>query len=151
MRIALLAAWAAVALAASPARAADPAEGDWMIDDSARVHIGPCVDHPDRLCGVFVWMKDPNDETGRPARDVHNPDPQLRGRTLLGMPFMREFHRVDTGRWERGRIYNPDNGKSYTSRMHYRDDGTLKVEGCLLVFCGGQVWRRAPAGAAASR
>src|SRR5215472_8524851 len=95
----LVAAWAALAFAAGPAFAADPAEGDWMIDDSARVHIAPCPDHADRLCGVLAWLKDPNGDDGHLSRDSKNPNPALRHRTILGLPFIYDMKRVDSGRW----------------------------------------------------
>jgi uncharacterized protein (DUF2147 family) len=140
MRLAALA--AALMMAAGPAFAADPAEGDWMIDDSARVHIAPCPDHSDRLCGTLAWLKDPNDDAGRPSRDTKNPNPALRSRTILGLPFIVGLKRVDTGHWSGGTVYNPDSGATYGAKMHIHADGALKFEGCLLVFCGARTWHR---------
>jgi uncharacterized protein (DUF2147 family) len=148
MRLAALA--AATMLAAGPALAADPAEGDWMIDDSARVHVAPCPEHSDRLCGTLAWLKDPYDDKGGLSRDTKNPNPALRNRTLLGLPFIRDLKRVETGRWAGGKIYNPDNGMTYGAGMHTHADGTLKFEGCILVFCGARTWRRPETAARAS-
>jgi uncharacterized protein (DUF2147 family) len=142
MRKALLAAGAAFALLAGPAFAADPAEGDWMIDDSARVHVAPCPGRADRLCGTLAWLKDPNGSDGQLSRDTKNPNPALRSRTILGLPFIYDLKRVDTGRWAGGKIYNPDNGTTYSAKMHTHADGTLKFEGCVLVFCGARTWHR---------
>ena len=151
MRTTLLAAWAAaLALTSGPALAADPAEGDWMIDDSARVHFAPCADHPDRLCGTLAWLKDPNDDAGHLSRDTKNSNPALRSRTILGMPFITELKRADTGRWVGGKVYNSDNGMTYSAKMHTHADGTLKFEGCVLVFCGARTWHRAETASLAS-
>jgi uncharacterized protein (DUF2147 family) len=141
MRKAFLAAWV-LALAAGPAFAGDPAEGDWMIDDSARVHIAPCPGRAERLCGVLAWLKDPNDDRGGPSRDLKNPDPALRSRTILGLPFITDLKREANGRWAGGKVYNPGNGTTYGAKLHTHADGTLKFEGCLLVFCGARTWHR---------
>jgi uncharacterized protein (DUF2147 family) len=142
MRKALLAAGAAFVLTAGPALASDPAEGDWMIDDSARVHFAPCPAHADRLCGTLAWLRDPNGDDGRLSRDNKNPDPALRSRTILGLPFITDLKRVDSGRWAGGKVYDSDNGVTYAAKMHTHADGTLKFEGCVLVLCGARTWRR---------
>lgn len=141
MRFAALA-LATAMLAAGPAFAADPAEGDWMIDDSARVHVAPCPEHADRLCGTLAWLKDPYDNNGGPSRDTKNPNPALRNRTMLGLPFIYDLKRVDTGRWTGGKVYDPDSGRTYSAKMHTHADGTLKFEGCVMVFCGARTWHR---------
>jgi uncharacterized protein (DUF2147 family) len=141
MRLAVLAAAAAI-LVAGPALAADPVEGDWMAGPTTKVHIAPCADAADRLCGVITWLKNPNDKTGQPSRDTANPDPMLRSRTIVGLPFIRDFHRVEAGRWTGGKIYDPESGKTYNSKMRVNPDGTLKLEGCVLMFCQAQTWRR---------
>ena len=149
---ALLAAGAAIALAAGPAlAAADPAEGDWMIDDSARVHFAPCPAHADRLCGTLAWLKDPNGSDGQVSRDSKNPNPALRSRTILGLPFITDLKRVDAGHWAGGKVYDSDNGTTYTAKMHTHADGTLKFEGCVLVFCGSRIWHRPETASLASQ
>ena len=131
-----------LALAAGPALAADPVEGPWMVDSETQIEIGPCADRRERMCGVITWLKHPRDETGQPARDVANPDPRLRSRTLVGMPFIHDFHHVEPGHWTGGKMYDPASGKTYESSMRINPDGTLKLDGCLLVFCESQIWRR---------
>jgi uncharacterized protein (DUF2147 family) len=135
---------AVLSLMAGQAHAADPVEGDWMPDSGTKVHVAPCAAHADQMCGVITWMKNPNNAAGQPARDTSNPDPSLRGRTLVGLPFIRDFHRAEPGRWTGGKIYDPDSGKTYNSKMQVGADGALKVAGCVLVFCQAQSWRRAP-------
>jgi uncharacterized protein (DUF2147 family) len=129
-------------LAAGPALAADPVEGEWMVGATTRVKIAPCPAKTDHMCGVIGWLKSPNDKDGQPTRDTANPDPKLRGRPIVGMPFITDFHRAAPGAWAGGRIYDPDSGKTYESKMHIDPDGTLKVAGCVLVFCQNQTWRR---------
>lgn len=142
MRMLLIAAGAlTLAATSAPAFAADPVEGDWLVQGgSARVHIAPCAAKPDRLCGVFTWLK--SDKPGKPVLDTENPNPALRSRPLTGSIFIRDFRRVDTGRWTGGKIYSPEEGKTYDSKMRINGDGTLKLEGCVLVICQAQTWTR---------
>ncbi|MDR2971328.1 MAG: DUF2147 domain-containing protein [Bacteroidales bacterium] len=39
----------------------------------------------DTYSGKVVWLKEPNDENGKPRKDVKNPDKSLRDRALLGL------------------------------------------------------------------
>jgi uncharacterized protein (DUF2147 family) len=141
MRIPAVAAIVA-SLAGGPALAADAVEGDWMASAGTRVHITPCRGQPSRLCGDIVWLKTPNSPSGEPLRDISNPDPALRGRAVLGLPFLRDFQRVEAGRWSGGKIYDPKSGKTYDAKMQLNPDGTLKLEGCVAVFCQAQTWTR---------
>jgi uncharacterized protein (DUF2147 family) len=138
MRLAVLA--AAVTLAAGPALAADPAEGEWLTQSgTAKVRIGPCPGKADRLCGAISWLKNPADAD---ARDVHNPDPALKGRTILGLPMIWGFKQAAPGKWTGGKIYDPNSGKTYDSKVTVTPAGTLKVEGCILMVCQAQTWKR---------
>ena len=124
----------------------DPVIGDWVTPGGgAKVRIAVCPTAPNQLCGVLVWLRQGLDAAGKPVRDVANPDPALRTRPLVGGPFLTGFTRDAPGRWSGGRIYDPDSGKTYRSKMRINDDGTLKLEGCVLVICQAQTWKRPPA------
>jgi uncharacterized protein (DUF2147 family) len=129
---------------AAPAWAADPVEGDWLSEGGrAKVRLAPCAAAADRLCGTIVSLKEPNGASGAPQRDDNNPDPKLRSRTIVGLPFLRDFRRAEPGRWTGGKIYDPESGKTYDSKLRLNPNGTMKLEGCVLVICRAQTWRRA--------
>lgn len=131
---------ACLTLAATPALAKDPVEGEWLVPSGgAKVKIAPCAGNAQRMCGLLSWFKDPADAK---AHDTKNADPALRNRTLLGLPMIRDFTRDGPGRWSGGKIYDPGAGKTYDSKMSVNPDGTLKVEGCVLMICKAQTWRR---------
>ena len=44
-------------------------------------------------------------------------------------------------RWD-GQIYNPENGKTYSGHIILLSPDVLRIEGCLLIFCGGENWTR---------
>lgn len=124
-------------LAAGPALAADPVEGEWLTEaGNAKVKVAPCAARPDRMCGVVSWLKNNG------AKDTKNPDAALRGRSILGMALIRDFKPAGPGRWTGGKIYDPESGKTYDSKIRINPNGTLKVEGCVLVVCQAQTWKK---------
>ena len=62
-----------------------------------------------------------------------------------GCTVVSDFRREAAGQWVDGKIYDPNDGKTYKSKMSVGADGTLKVSGCVLVFCKAQSWTRTTA------
>ena len=140
MRALALAA-AGLTLLAVPALAADPIEGEWLTQSgSGKVKIGPCAARADRMCGAISWLRNPADAK---ATDRNNPDPKLKGRVILGLPMLWGFKPAGSGKWTGGKIYDPNSGKTYDSKLSVNANGTLKVEGCILMVCQAQTWKRA--------
>lgn len=134
--LALLLAWPVRAEPAS-------AQGEWLTEGArARVRIDSCSGDPRTLCGVITWIENPTDANGQPQRDRGNPDPALRQRPIIGLPLLQGFKPDGNGRWSGGTIYDPEEGKTYRSKMVLKAPDRLEVSGCVLVFCRGQVWRR---------
>lgn len=124
--------------------AGDPVLGDWLTaSGGAKVRIAACAAHPAQVCGMVIWLKDPKGDDGQPVRDGNNPDVALRARTVLGIQMISDFQREAPGHWVQGRIYDPNSGKTYRSKMNTDPDGKLKVSGCVLMFCQAQTWTRA--------
>jgi uncharacterized protein (DUF2147 family) len=131
---------AALACVAAPALAADPVEGEWLTQSgSAKVKIGPCANQAERMCGALSWFRNAADAK---AVDEHNPNPSLKGRTMLGLPMIWGFRPAAPGHWTGGKIYDPQTGKTYDSKLTVTGDGNLKVEGCILMICQAQTWKR---------
>jgi uncharacterized protein (DUF2147 family) len=87
-------------------------EGTWYNDKkSSTITITKGSDG--RYTGKITWLEEPN-ENGKPKVDDENPDPKLASRPLLGLVIVEHFKYIsDKTRWEEGRIYDPDNGKTY--------------------------------------
>jgi uncharacterized protein (DUF2147 family) len=124
-------------LAASPAQAAPDVTGNWVTQDkSGLVAISRCGAS---LCGKVAkaLIRKP----GYPQTDIHNPNPALRKRPILGLQILSGFT-PGKDRWE-GKIYDPESGKTYRSLLRLNSDGSLKVSGCIAFFCQSQRWTRA--------
>jgi uncharacterized protein (DUF2147 family) len=77
-------------------------------------------------------------------KDVNNPDPKLRERTLKGIVIMWNL-RFEDGEYIEGYCYNPRDGNTYRVKMNITGPKTLRLRGYLLVPLLGQSqdWTRA--------
>lgn len=139
-------AFALVLVSLRPASAGEPGLlGRWLTERAnAAVQIDRCEpDDPGRVCGTIVWLRDPLDENGLPKRDTENQSADRRDRPLIGTRILSGFVARSPDHWTGGRIYNPEDGRTYDASMRLEGADTLMVEGCVLFFCRKQVWRRA--------
>jgi uncharacterized protein (DUF2147 family) len=113
---------------------ADP-KGTWLAQDGAHVRVANCGA---TLCASIAKAKSSVDpETGLPWTDKNNPDPAQRGRPLVGVAVLYGLVPDGPGKWS-GRLYNIDNGNSYSGHLLELDARTIRVEGCAIGICGGQ-------------
>jgi uncharacterized protein (DUF2147 family) len=123
---------AVLTLLGGPALAADPA-GNWLVkDQTAVIRVAPCGGGA--YCGTIAW-------TSKPGTDENNPDPSKRNHPIVGTQILLSMKPAGGDRWD-GQIYNPENGKTYTGHINLVSPDVLRVEGCLLFFCGGENWTR---------
>ena len=133
----------AAALLAAPsayAQGAGEPTGVWQTQaGDARVRISKCSGG---ICGVIVGLKEPIDPaTGKPQVDDKNPNPALARRPMIGLPLFSGMHATGAGKWS-GQIYDADDGSTYASNVAVTGPDTLRVEGCMGAFCGGETWTR---------
>jgi uncharacterized protein (DUF2147 family) len=135
-RTTLIAALALGALA-SPALAADPT-GLWATSaNGGQVEIARCGNS---LCGKLVTSA--QIKTDPALKDGMNKDAAQRGRALKGLQLLYDF----TGgpnKWTGGKVYNPDDGGTYSGTIEMVSDKQLKLKGCIVApMCKTQVWNR---------
>lgn len=107
---------------------AQDVDGTWQTetsDEGAYLHvrIADCASKPEEKCGHIVG--------------VFNSDNQ----DIKGKPIIWAMKGNGENAWSGGRIWAPDDDKTYRSKMSLNGN-TLSVEGCVAVFCRGQVWKR---------
>jgi uncharacterized protein (DUF2147 family) len=129
----------ALAPAASAQSGGDPS-GTWLTQaGDARVRVSRCGGG---ICGVVVWLREPiNPTNGKPQVDDKNPNPALAKRPMIGLPLFSSMQSTGPGKWS-GKIYNADDGSTYASNVSVTGPDSLKVEGCMGSFCGGENWTR---------
>ncbi len=118
------------------------------VDGNAHVEVWK---EGDRYFGKIIWLEKPEYNAddrmaGQPKVDRENPDESLRQRSLIGLPILADFRSAGDGEWNKGTIYDPDNGKTYKCVARLTDDGrTLKVRGYVGFSLLGRTteWTRA--------
>ena len=132
-RLGLLALAAIVLMSAAPARA--NVEGIWLDKDGGTVRIRNCGDG---MCGSIASVTPRVDPaTGQPPTDKKNADPSRRNRPLVGVPVLMGMRPVGPGKWT-GRLYNVDDGNTYTGNLIELGPDAIRIEGCWLGICGGE-------------
>ncbi len=123
-----------VSIMAGPALAAD-AKGTWARPSgSSQIRIATCGGS---LCGKLVWLRD------KGKKDAKNPDASKRSRSLLGVQTVYGMKPSGDSSWK-GKVYNAEDGKTYTGKMELVGPNKLKLSGCVLggLICKGETWNR---------
>jgi uncharacterized protein (DUF2147 family) len=126
--------------------------GTWLIASKiAQVQIAPCPNPANGpICGTIVKLleaKGPDGKVVPPeeATDIHNTDPSLRSRKVVGIVLIHDFKKTnDPNAFEDGTIYNGENGKTYKANISVQSDGTLRIRGYVgsPMFGETQIWTR---------
>ena len=101
--------------------------GKWKLEDGTA--IVEVYKQGDVFNGKIVWLQNPTEPDGTPAKDENNPDAKLRSRQLIGLNMLSGLKK-DGGEYTGGSIYDPGNGKTYNCSMKVEGD-VLKVRGSL--------------------
>jgi uncharacterized protein (DUF2147 family) len=113
----------------------DAVLGEWLAESKdGRVQV---YKQGEKYFGKIVWGKDGT------RKDVKNPDEKLRSQNIVGAVILKGFN--FTGKaWEDGTIYDPNNGKTYSSTMKMTDANTLSIRGFIGFSLLGRstVWTR---------
>ncbi|WP_421982305.1 DUF2147 domain-containing protein [Roseibium sp.] len=132
--IAALCAVMTIPVSATAALAAD-AKGDWVRPNGAsKIRITSCGN---ALCGNLIWLKSPRNDTA-------NPDASKRGRPLVGVQIVQSMKPTKQANQWKGKVYNAEDGKTYTGFIELTSANKLKLEGCVMggLICKGETWTR---------
>ena len=112
--------------------------GYWLTPGSI-VLIEKCDKH---LCAkietIFV-------EEGRDPKSIlddNNKNKSLRSRTIVGINVLSGFSIDDAEqkKFKDGKVYDPRRGREFKANIYLKEDGSLKVEGCLAFICDDEEW-----------
>ncbi len=116
------------------AACADPL-GDWRVGEgNATVRIKKCGSG---LCGYVVATQ------GAPGKDVRNPDPSKRNRSVMGIEVLMNLRPAGSNVW-RGTSYNAEDGLLYSATVTQEGANSLSIKGCGANggVCGSETWTR---------
>ncbi|OYQ33134.1 SIGNAL peptide protein [Flavobacterium cyanobacteriorum] len=91
-----------------------------------------------RFYGKIVWG------SGNEQKDIHNPNPKLRNRDLIGLIILNDFEYSSSNTWSNGTIYDPREGKTYSCKMNLESADRLKIRGYVGISLFGrtETWTR---------
>ncbi|MDR7132456.1 uncharacterized protein (DUF2147 family) [Algoriphagus sp. 4150] len=92
----------------------------------------------DKYNGTLIWTK----ESG--ALDKNNPDEKERKNKVVGKVILKDFVYTGSGTWEKGTVYDPESGKTYSGKLTLTKDGDLNMRGFVGFSAFGRttVWKR---------
>ncbi|SDR82207.1 Uncharacterized conserved protein, DUF2147 family [Mucilaginibacter mallensis] len=120
----------------------DQIEGLWYNDvKSGKILITREKDG--KFYGKVVWLKEPL-KNGKPKVDELNEDEKLRSRPRLGLPVLYGFVKDRDNKYTDGKIYDPNNGKTYSCNITFKGD-KLDIRGYIGISLFGRTttWTRA--------
>ena len=120
-----------LALPAS-AQPADPSGTYLSETGETRVRIARCGG---AYCGTIISVQGD-------AKDVNNPDPKLKGRSLVGIQMISNIQPAAEG--FTGQLYNYKDGKTYNGKMNFAGGKAMQLSGCVLggLICRSQTWAK---------
>lgn len=123
------------------AQSSDAIVGTWFnTEKDAKVEI---FKEGNKYHGKIVWLQEPR-ENNKPKTDKNNSDKSKRDRPIMGMRLLNDFQ-YKNGTWEDGTIYDPKNGKTYSSTIKKKNNNTLEVRGYVGISLIGRTveWTKA--------
>lgn len=112
--------------------------GNWLTEKGRAIF--QIYEKDEKYFGKLVWSESPD------GIDENNPDESLRDRETLGLDLLTGLvYNSKRERWYKGRIYNPEDGHTYSSHCTISDDGTrLYFRGFFGISLLGrtQTWTR---------
>lgn len=127
---------------AQKAAASDAILGTWFnAEKDAKIEI---TKENGKFFGKVIWLKNPLDEKGKPKTDKENPDPKLKSRPRLGLVVLTDLVHKDGNKYEKGKIYDPKSGKTYSAQAELANNNLLKLRGFIGVSLIGRTseWTR---------
>lgn len=107
-----------VLLSAASAQSAPPPKiaGVWQADGMMRIEM---FESGGGYAGRLLWGQRAVEADGKTfKRDVHNPDPALRNRSLEGITILQNLKwNGQDRRWEGGRLYDGTSGRTASARL----------------------------------
>lgn len=84
-----------------------------------------------KFYGRFTWVKDD-------TKDIHNPNPALRDKMVSEVEFLYGFKYNGKDAWEEGKIYDPNDGKTYSCTIKVDPKNNLLVRGYIGISLFGR-------------
>lgn len=110
--------------------------GKWITEETKSVV--EIYEQDGKYYGKIIWLKEPFEDDGKTLKiDDKNPDPKLRSREIKGMVIISDFT-FDGEMWDKGKVYDPESGNTYSGHMRLRSDDILDLRGYIGISMLGR-------------
>ncbi len=92
--------------------------------------------------GKVVWLKEPNNASGQPLKDVNNPDKSLKNRTIINCTVIKNLQYDGEGSYIKGEAYRPEEGDNIKLKIQIKSNGTILVTGTKYGFSRSEIWTK---------
>lgn len=94
--------------------------------------------------GQIIWLNEPNHPDGSPKLDVKNPDESKRSVRCDQVVIVWGLkYDAKNDRWSGGKVYRPTDGKTFSCRVEFEEDGTtLRVRGSFGPISVSRYWTK---------
>jgi uncharacterized protein (DUF2147 family) len=119
------------------AQAADRITGVWYNGEkSSKIEISKLEDGS--FVGKIVWLREPNDDKGKPKLDAKNPDDKLAKRPLIDLQVLSGLEYDGKSKYSGGKIYDPKSGKTYSAKAEMLNNNTISLRGFIGIALAGR-------------
>lgn len=113
--------------------------GKWINEDNdAQIEI---FQKESKFFGKIVWLKEPNQPSGKPKMDLKNENENLRKRPIIGLIILSDLM-YSNGKWINGSMYSPKNGILVACTASILNENELKLTLSKSVFRTTKIWKR---------
>ncbi|MGB1248523.1 MAG: DUF2147 domain-containing protein [Chitinophagales bacterium] len=115
--------------------------GVWYnTDKSAKIEI---IEKSGKFYGNIIWLEDPLMDDGTPKINLNSPEKSDQDDPIIGLQILWGFEDDGDGVYKDGKIYDPENGKTYKCKMTLEGD-ELDVRGYIGIPALGRTenWTR---------
>ena len=126
------------------AQAQDSPQGRWKTVDDATGKAKSVVEIYRARDGSYAGrVSDILDTKDGPNPACDKCKGALHGKPIKGMVILWGLKPDGASRWSGGTVLDPENGKTYKSKLQLLDGGRkLGMSGCIAFLCRQQVWLR---------
>ncbi|HEY0055381.1 MAG TPA: DUF2147 domain-containing protein [Pedobacter sp.] len=124
------------------AQSSDDVTGKWQsAHGNSKIEI---YKRGDLYFGKIIWLKEPNDPSGKPKLDIENPSKTAQSNPVVGLDVLKGFIYKGDGLWTNGKIYDPKSGNTYNGQMNLKEQSKLNIRSFfgLSILGRTETWSR---------
>lgn len=113
--------------------------GNW-INEEKNVHI-QIYKKNNSYHGKIIWLQQALNNDGKVIRDLNNPNPELRERSIIGIDIISDL-KFKGDKWVDGKLYTPKKGKTVDCEVELVSNRVFQLNVSYGFFKTSKKWTR---------